>query len=124
MVVNPTDLKLALARGPLKLAAALFVVGLMVAWPILGAYSAAPILAAVDRKPVAEVEDRTLLLADMSRKAQAQVLAFATALVARGLSDYQAGGWRESSAWVGWTPRGPAKSCCRAWRGSDTPVIV
>lgn len=41
--------------------------------PQLGQYPAASILDAVERKPVAEVEDQTLILADMARKALRQV---------------------------------------------------
>jgi ClpP class serine protease len=53
--------------------------------PQLGEYAAASILAAVDAKPVAELEDKTLILADLSRKAQFQVRAFATGLLQRRL---------------------------------------
>jgi len=41
--------------------------------PQLGQYPAASILKAVEQKPVAEVDDQTLILADMSRKAIEQV---------------------------------------------------
>jgi ClpP class serine protease len=41
--------------------------------PQLGNYPAVSILDAVERKPVAEVDDQTLILADMSRKALRQV---------------------------------------------------
>jgi ClpP class serine protease len=43
--------------------------------PQLGQYPAASILAAVEQKPVAEIDDETLILADMSRKALQQVRA-------------------------------------------------
>lgn len=43
--------------------------------PQLGQYPAASILAAVDQKPIAEIDDETLILADMSRKALRQVSA-------------------------------------------------
>lgn len=41
--------------------------------PQVGQFPAASILAAVERKDVNEVDDQTLILADVSRKAQAQV---------------------------------------------------
>jgi ClpP class serine protease len=41
--------------------------------PQLGEYPAASILAAAERKPVAELDDETLILADLSRKALRQV---------------------------------------------------
>lgn len=41
--------------------------------PQLGQYPAASILKAVEQKPIAEVDDQTLILADMSRKALGQV---------------------------------------------------
>ncbi len=41
--------------------------------PQLGQYPAASILDAVERKPVAEVDDQTLILADIARKALRQV---------------------------------------------------
>ncbi|GGJ12461.1 hypothetical protein GCM10010885_22320 [Alicyclobacillus cellulosilyticus] len=44
--------------------------------PQLGQYPAASILDAVERKPVAELRDETLILADMARKAMAQVERF------------------------------------------------
>jgi ClpP class serine protease len=41
--------------------------------PQIGQYPAASILAAVEKKDVSEVDDRTLILADVSRKARDQV---------------------------------------------------
>lgn len=41
--------------------------------PQLGQYPAASVVAAVDQKPVADVDDETLILADLSRKALRQV---------------------------------------------------
>ncbi len=41
--------------------------------PQLGQYPAASILSVLDRKPIAEIDDETLILADISRKALAQV---------------------------------------------------
>lgn len=51
--------------------------------PQVGQYPAASILKAVAAKPVAEVDDETLILADIGRKAQDQVEQVVTALVAR-----------------------------------------
>lgn len=44
--------------------------------PQLGEYPAASIIAAVERKDVNETDDKTLILADVSRKAQVQVREF------------------------------------------------
>ncbi len=51
--------------------------------PQVGDLPAASILAAVERKDVNEVDDRTLILADVGRKAQAQVREFVGRLLAR-----------------------------------------
>jgi len=53
--------------------------------PQLGQYPAVSIIAAVERKPVERVSDETLILADMSRKALAQVRAVVAELAARRL---------------------------------------
>jgi ClpP class serine protease len=58
--------------------------------PQLGEYPAASILAAVERKDPNEIEDKTLILADMSRKAQTQVRGFVTGLLRRQLSGERA----------------------------------
>ena len=50
--------------------------------PQLGQWPAASILAAVDRKPVAEVDDQTLILADLARKASLQLEEFVEGLLA------------------------------------------
>ncbi|OGG46494.1 MAG: hypothetical protein A3F84_21445 [Candidatus Handelsmanbacteria bacterium RIFCSPLOWO2_12_FULL_64_10] len=41
--------------------------------PQVGQYAAASILSVLDQKPMAEIDDETLILADLSRKASAQV---------------------------------------------------
>lgn len=51
--------------------------------PQVGDLPAASILAAVERKDVNELDDRTLILADVGRKAQAQVRDFVTRLLSR-----------------------------------------
>jgi ClpP class serine protease len=58
--------------------------------PQLGEYPAASILAAVERKDTNELDDKTLILADVSRKAQTQVRDFATELLQRRLPDDRA----------------------------------
>jgi ClpP class serine protease len=58
--------------------------------PQLGEYPAASILAAVERKDVNETDDKTLILADISRKAQVQVRDFAEELLRRHMDDHQA----------------------------------
>ena len=51
--------------------------------PQLGEYPAASVLAAVAQKDPNEVDDKTLVLADVGRKAQGQVAAFVEGLLAR-----------------------------------------
>jgi ClpP class serine protease len=51
--------------------------------PQLGEYPAASILQVVAEKPVAEIDDRTLILADMARKAQKQVHDLAVQILAK-----------------------------------------
>jgi ClpP class serine protease len=58
--------------------------------PQLGEYPAASILDAVARKDPNEVDDKTLILADLSRKAQGQVRDFAAGLLRRQLPDERA----------------------------------
>jgi ClpP class serine protease len=58
--------------------------------PQLGEYPAASILAAVAQKDLNEVDDKTLILADVSRKAQTQVRAFVTDLLSRHMPEAQA----------------------------------
>ena len=50
--------------------------------PQIGGAPAASIIKAVEQKPIERVSDSTLVLADISRKAQAQVQAFVTELLA------------------------------------------
>jgi ClpP class serine protease len=49
--------------------------------PQIGKHAAASILAAVERKDVNEVDDETLIMADMARKARDQVRAFVVGLL-------------------------------------------
>jgi len=54
--------------------------------PQIGDLPAASIIVAVAQKPVARVDDKTLILADLSRKAQAQVRDFVSVLLAKHLA--------------------------------------
>src|SRR6266550_3333481 len=54
--------------------------------PQLGEYPAASILKAAHQKPIAKIEDRTLVMADVGRKAIAQVKQAASELLTRRLS--------------------------------------
>jgi ClpP class serine protease len=58
--------------------------------PQIGDMPAASILAAVERKNVNRVDDRTLILADVSRKAQVQVREFVAGLLVRDHSPERA----------------------------------
>jgi ClpP class serine protease len=58
--------------------------------PQLGEYPAASILAAVGQKDPNETDDKTLILADVARKAQAQVREFVTELLRRQFDDARA----------------------------------
>ncbi len=59
--------------------------------PQIGDLPAASILAAVDIKDVNETNDRTLILADVARKAQAQVRQSVTRLLRRHMPEERAG---------------------------------
>jgi ClpP class serine protease len=58
--------------------------------PQLEQFPAASLIKVVEQKPVAEIDDKTLILADVGRKAIAQVKAAARELLARRLSPEQA----------------------------------
>jgi ClpP class serine protease len=58
--------------------------------PQLGEYPAASVLAAVSQKDPNETDDKTLILADVARKAQTQVRDFVTDLLRCQLSDQRA----------------------------------
>jgi ClpP class serine protease len=59
--------------------------------PQLGEYPAASIIATVERKDVNELDDKTLILSDIARKAQVQVRDFVSELLAKQMSAEQAG---------------------------------
>lgn len=71
--------------------------------PQINQYPAASILAAVQAKPVAELDDETLILADVSRKAIAQVIAAATDLLAVRMPRGEAAALAEKLASGTWT---------------------
>jgi ClpP class serine protease len=58
--------------------------------PQLGEYPAASILTAVSQKDANETDDKTLILADVARKAQAQVRQFVSELLRRQMDDTRA----------------------------------
>jgi ClpP class serine protease len=58
--------------------------------PQLGEYAAASILAAVSQKDANEADDKTLILADVARKAQAQVREFVCELLRRRMDETRA----------------------------------
>lgn len=58
--------------------------------PQLGEYPAASILTAVGQKDPNETDDKTLILADVARKAQVQVRQFVNELLRRQLADQRA----------------------------------
>ena len=58
--------------------------------PQIGQYPAASILRAVEEKPVSEVEDTTLILADVSRKAVKQTRSFVFNLLKDRMGDEKA----------------------------------
>jgi ClpP class serine protease len=71
--------------------------------PQVGELPAASILRAVAQKPVAEIEDQTLILADVSRKALDQVTKAAEALLARHMQRDEARALAEKLASGTWT---------------------
>lgn len=71
--------------------------------PQLGRYPAASILKAVEQKPVAELDDDTLILADVARKAMDQVRTFVTELLAERLPADQAAALAEALSDGRWT---------------------
>jgi ClpP class serine protease len=71
--------------------------------PQLGEYPAASILAAVVQKDPNEVDDKTLILADVSRKAQGQVRDFAAGLLRRQLPNEQADALAQTLSEGRWT---------------------
>jgi ClpP class serine protease len=71
--------------------------------PQIGQYPAASILRAVGQKPVQEVDDETLILADVSRKALDQVQKAAAGLLARHMPEAEAGALADRLSSGTWT---------------------
>ena len=72
--------------------------------PQLGKHAAASILAAVERKDVNKVDDETLIMADMSKKALAQVRTFVVELlVGNGTSEDEANKLADTLSQGRWT---------------------
>ena len=71
--------------------------------PQLGQFPAASLIKVVEQKPVAEIDDNTLIMADVGRKAIAQVKAAAREFLERRLSPEQAGTLAETLSTGKWT---------------------
>jgi ClpP class serine protease len=71
--------------------------------PQLGGMPAASIIKVAEQKPIAEVDDQTLVMADVGRKAIAQVEAVATDLLAKHMEKEQARALAEKLATGIWT---------------------
>lgn len=72
--------------------------------PQIGEYPAASIVKAVEAKPIAEVDDRTLILADVSRKALRQVHATVVEILkANGMDEAKATGIADKLSTGTWT---------------------
>src|SRR6202140_523343 len=71
--------------------------------PQLGESPAASLIKVVDEKPIAKIDDKTLILADVGRKAITQVKQAASELLARHLSAEQATALAEKLSTGTWT---------------------
>lgn len=71
--------------------------------PQLGEYPAASIVKAVEQKDVNEVDDKTLILADVARKALTQVKAQVQAILAEHIPEEQAGALAQTLSEGRWT---------------------
>jgi ClpP class serine protease len=71
--------------------------------PQLGGMPAASIIKVAEQKPIAEIDDQTLVMADVGRKAIAQVEAVATDLLAKHMEKEQARALAEKLATGIWT---------------------
>src|SRR3984893_7378471 len=71
--------------------------------PQLGESPAASLIKVIEEKPVAKIDDRTLVLADVGRKAIAQVKQAASELLTRRLSAEQASALAEKLTCGAWT---------------------
>lgn len=71
--------------------------------PQLGQSPAASLIKVTEQKPIAEIDDQTLVLADVGRKAIAQVKQAATELLSRRMPENNAQGLAEKLATGTWT---------------------
>jgi len=71
--------------------------------PQLGQSPAASLIKVVEQKPIAEIDDQTLIMADVGRKAIAQVKAAARALLTRHMAPEQAEALAEKLSTGTWT---------------------
>jgi ClpP class serine protease len=71
--------------------------------PQLGQSPAASLLKVIEQKPIAEIDDQTLVLADVGRKAIAQVKAAAKELLADKMTEEKAGALAEKLSTGQWT---------------------
>jgi ClpP class serine protease len=78
--------------------------------PQLDQSPAASVLRVVEQKPIAEIDDKTLILADVGRKAIMQVREAAQKLLGRGLSAEQAAAVAEKLSSGAWTHDYPISS--------------
>ena len=71
--------------------------------PQIGEYPAASLLKLVEQKPIAEIDDKTLILADVGRKAMAQLKDAARSLLAKHMSQEAAAALAEKMSSGTWT---------------------
>lgn len=90
--------------------------------PQLGGMPAASIVKVAEEKPIAEVEDQTLVLADVGRKAIAQVEAAATRLLAEKMEEAAARALAAKLATGTWTHDYPISA--EEARGMGLPVSL
>lgn len=90
--------------------------------PQLGGMPAASIVKVAEEKPIAEVEDQTLMLADVGRKAIAQVEAAATRLLAEKMEEATARALAAKLATGTWTHDYPISA--EEARGMGLPVSL
>ena len=71
--------------------------------PQIGEYPAASLIKTVEQKPIAEIEDKTLILADVGRKALAQLKAAAASLLGKHIPAEQAAALADKLSSGTWT---------------------
>ncbi len=71
--------------------------------PQIGQYPAASFIKVIDQKPISEVEDQTLIMADIGRKAIQQLEAAATSLLSRHMKEDAAAALATKLATGMWT---------------------